>query len=233
MWRSVAPVNRVVSLFELFEEIALRNTSLIILISLFFGISIYAGNQKITLNKNGVIFSLELVSEDTVSYDGTITVKYEIINKSKNSVVVLDTDIPGKKSPQIMRVVDFLTIELELGGHYLQTSGMFRKLRLIKKGEKISNIFSIPVSEYLQSYYQNDLHNKIRYPYIKNVHIAAYIAYSNSRFLIKNALIELTKLDDYLAGNYNPKINHGPLEDVLESFMLSGITITVNLPSEE
>lgn len=198
----------------------------ILLLNVFLSI---AGDQKLTLNKQGLIFSLELLSSSLLSYDDTLKIKYTVTNNSISPIAVLDLDIPGKVPIRPLSVNDKMAIELNLGGRGVVGLNTISKFRIVKKKEFYSMVFELPVSVYIEKLHEHDKQKKINWQRrkIKDVTIVALIAYSDEEEFYKGSLKAVTEFEDYRG--YLEGWEGTDVEAFLTMIELSGITLEINL----
>lgn len=182
----------------------------------------FAAKQEVTVLKNGVSFSLVLLSPDELHEQDTIKIKYTISNNSRKPIVVVDLDIPGKTPRQPIFVNDNLDIEINLGGRGVAGLGGLRKFKIVKNGQNYSRVFKMPLREFVTKYSMKRKSDQ-DWPYLKDIPVVAFVAYSNSKEFFDGELTKATGFDDYW-GHIEGWEGTG-IELYLDMFEISGITI--------
>ena len=210
--------------------------SIFIILALGFIQVGFTGNQYLELRRNGMIFSLELLSSDDLEKNDTLLVKYTVKNETNKAVAILDLAIPGKDPYNCIYADDnFIRIDIELGASSLVWEfGTVSKLMKLESGEEFSIILRLPVTtiwnNFSKIHWVQDSLKAGKTFKLQNldIPIIAYIAYSASPEILEGDYSEALSFEDYF-GYIEKDVDYYKIDDLMTRLIVEGLTFTLNI----
>jgi hypothetical protein len=208
-----------------------RINILLLLLNIVCVCCLKSQSHKIELKRDNIKFEIEIINSGIYSKNDTIIIVYNIINKSKSDIAIIDTKIQGLSMANPISFNKHIRVlQLDLGGlEIIDEFDSIRKYRVLPKKKKYLSVFSFPVSliiENLDYGKIEQIQNLTMNKYIE-IPIETYIAYSSDKEIINGKFSEILNLKNYI-GHLN-NINSFDIIKYLQIIKISGIYAKIML----